>query len=269
MERRTTHRAGLGRLAAHYFRFNLSANMAYSSSFLIQVFGMALNNSAFVVFWLVLFERIGGDIAGYSFQNVMFLWSVAASGVGLAVVVFGNAHMLSHVIYTGGLDVFLLQPKPVLPNVVMSRMIVAGWGDFAYGIILFVLTQPLSFAGVALFLLFTILMAFVYSAIRVIYHCISFYAGNAETFANLAGEMIITFMIYPGSIFKGPSAWILHSLIPAAIVAYIPSRIFTRFDPGLLAIVIGADAAIVAIAFLLFRLGLRKYESGNLIGTRM
>lgn len=264
-----TQRSGLGRLAAHYVRFNLSASMAYTASFLIQVFGMALNNSAFVIFWIVLFDRIGGDIAGYGFRDVMFLWSVAASGVGLGVVFFGNAHMLSRVIYAGELDVYLLQPKPVLPNVVMSRMIVSGWGDFAYGLILFLVTQPVTWMGAALYLLFSVLLSVVYSAIRVIYHCISFYLGNAEGFANLAGELIVTFMIYPGSVFRGAAAWILHTIIPAAIVAYIPARIFAEFNPWLLLLVIAADALIVLIAFVVFRRGLRHYESGNLIGARM
>lgn len=262
-------RARLGRLAAHYFRFNLSANMAYSTSFLIQVFGMVLNNGAFVIFWLVLFGRIGGEIGGYGFEDVMFLWSVAASGIGLGVVLFGNANMLSRVIYSGELDVYLLQPKPVLPNVVMSRMIVAGWGDFMYGVILFAVTQPITVAGCLLFLLFTGLLAFVYSALQVIYHSISFYLGNAEGFAQMAGDLIITFVIYPGSIFKGASAWILHSLIPAAFVAYIPARIFRELDLRLLPIVIVADILFVALAFLVFRRGLKRYESGNLIGTRL
>jgi len=89
------------RLAAHYFRFNLSANMAYSTSFLIQVFGMALNNAAFIIFWHVLLERVGGEIAGYGFTEVMFLWALAASGFGVSVVFLGNAHQLSRIIYTG------------------------------------------------------------------------------------------------------------------------------------------------------------------------
>ncbi len=271
MNRRTKHHpsVGLARLASHYFRFNLSSNMAYSTSFLIQVFGMALNNSAFVVFWFVLFDRIGGDIAGYAFSDVMLLWAIAASGIGLGVVLFGNAPFLSRIIYSGELDVFLLQPKPVLPNVVMSRMVVAGWGDFIYGVILFVSTQQVTVFGVLLFALFVLLMAVVYTAIRVIYHCVSFYVGNAEGFASLAGELIITFSIYPGSVFKGASSWILHTLIPAAIVTYIPSRIFQEFDLLSLIIVLGADTVIVALAFVLFRRGVKKYESGNLIGARM
>ncbi len=262
-------RGGMARLALHYFRFNLSANMAYSTSFLVQVFGMALNNGAFIIFWLVLFERIGGDIAGYGFQEVMFLWSLAAAGFGLSVVVFGNTHQLSRIIYSGELDVYLLQPKPIPPNVLMSRMVVAGWGDLLYGAVLFVATQPITPRGVVLFTLFCVLMTLVVTAVRVFYHCLTFYAGNAEGFAGLAGEMVISFMLYPGSIFRGPASWVLHSLIPAALVAYIPARIFQEFDLTLLLVVLAADAAIIAVALVMFRLGLRRYESGNLIGTRM
>ena len=269
VNRPAPHRSGMFRLAAHYARFNLSAGMAYSTSFLIQVFGMALNNGAFIVFWLFLFERIGGDIAGYGFTDVMFLWSLAASGFGLSVIVFGNTHQLSRIIYTGELDVYLLQPKPVLLNVLLSRTVIAGWGDLIYGLILFFVTQQVSVTGVLLFLFFMILMALVVTALRVFYHCFTFFLGNAEGFAGLAGELVITFMIYPGAIFRGPTAWILHSLIPAAIVAYIPARIFASFHLGTLIVVVAADAVIVGAAFLMFRLGLRRYESGNLIGTRM
>lgn len=269
MSEPTRQRRGLLRLALHYFRFNLSAGMAYSTSFLIQVFGMALNNGAFIIFWLVLFDRIGAEIAGYGFTDVMFLWALAASGFGLSVVVFGNTHQLSRIIYTGELDVYLLQPKPVLLNVLLSRTVVSGWGDLLYGLSLFVITQPMSLTGWLLFLLFTILLALVVTAVRVFYHCLTFFLGNAEGFAQLAGELVISFMLYPGSIFRGPAAWLLHSLIPAAFVAYIPARIFASFDPGTLLIVLAADAVIVAAAFLMFRLGLRRYESGNLIGSRM
>jgi len=104
---------GAIRLALAYFRFNLSAGMAYRGAFLVQVFGMALNNSAFIVFWVILYERIGGSIAGYRLTDVMFLWSLVAAGFGIGVVLFGNAHYVSRIIYQGDLDVYLLQPKPL------------------------------------------------------------------------------------------------------------------------------------------------------------
>jgi ABC-2 type transport system permease protein len=259
----------IGKLALHYLRFNLSANMSYATSFLIQVFGMVLNNGAFIVFWVILFDQIGGNIAGYEFNDVMFLWSLAATGFGLSVVLFGNATALSRIIYNGDLDVYLLQPKPVLANLLMSRMIVSGWGDIAYGIALFFVTQPLTWPGVMLFVIFSLLMMGVLTALRVIYHSLTFFFGNAEAFAGLASELVLSFMLYPGGIFQGPAGWLLHSLIPAALVAYIPASLFVSFDLPTFAILLAADAAVIGIAILCFRFGLKRYESGNLIGTRM
>ena len=256
-------------LMMHYFRFNLSAGMAYTTSFLVQVFGMALNNSAFIVFWIILFDRIGGDIKGYDFQDVMFLWSLAAAGYGIAAITMGNAAHLSLAIYSGELDVYLLQPKPVLPNFVASRMSVSAWGDLGYGIVLFAFTQPLSVTRIALFAVFSILLAVVLTSVRIFYHSLTFFLGNAEEFARTVSELMLSFILYPGSIFKGPSLWLLHSLVPAALVAYLPARLINGFDPLLFGAVLVADLAFVGLAVGLFRLGLRRYESGNRMGTRM
>ena len=257
------------RMLGHYFRFNLSANMAYRGSFLIQVFGMALNNSAFIVFWWFLLQRIGGSLAGYRFNDVMFLWALAATGFGASVVLMGNSMSISRIIYTGELDVYLLQPKPVLTNLLASRMIVSGWGDIAYGIILFAATQPMTLSGWLLFVLFSFLMMMVVTAIRVAYHSLTFLFGNAEGFASMASELIISFMIYPGTIFKGMPSVLLHTLIPAALVGHIPARVFKSFDPVLVLVVVAADAVVVGLSVLAFRLGIRRYESGNRIATRM
>jgi ABC-2 type transport system permease protein len=256
-------------LVAAYVRHNLMSAMEYRAAFLLQVFGMALNNSAFIIFWFFLFERIGGAIQGYEFRDVMFLWALAATGFGASVVLFGNTTYISRIIYNGELDVYLLQPKPVLPNLLVSRMIVSGWGDIAYGLVLFVTTQPMTLQSWGIFLLFSVMMTLVLTAVRTMYHSLTFFFGNAESFAQIAGEMTITFMLYPGSIFRGVPMWVLHSLIPAALVGYIPVRIFKEFDPLLTLIVIAADALLIAVAVGLFRLGLRRYESGNRMGTRL
>ena len=257
------------RLFAGYVRCNLAAGMAYRGAFLIQVFGMILNNSAFIVFWLILFDRIGGDIKGYSFQDVMFLWSLASAGYGLAAVTLGNSTHLSQAIYSGELDIYLLQPKPVLLNFAASRMSISGWGDLGYGLLLFAFTQPLSVSGIALFIAFTVLLAIMLTVVRVFYHSLTFFLGNAEEFARTASELMLSFMLYPGSIFKGPTLWLLHSLVPVALVSYLPARIINEFDPLLFGAVVLADLVFVFIAAGVFRLGLHRYESGNRIGTRL
>jgi ABC-2 type transport system permease protein len=256
------------RLLGHYLRFNLAAGMEYRASFLTQVLGMVLNNASFIIFWLILFERIG-DIRGYGFREVMFLWALSATGYGLAGVFLGNAGGLSRAIMLGELDVYLLQPKPVLPSFLASRMSVSAWGDILYGLVLFAVTQPPEPGKVALFLLFSVLFCLVLASLRVAYHSLTFFLGNAEDFAATASELVLSFALYPGTIFEGPSTVVLHSLVPAALVAWIPVELFARFDAGRLALLVGADILVVGCALLAFRLGLRSYESGNRIGARM
>ncbi len=264
------------RLLVRYFRVNLAANTAYPVPFAIQVIAMAANNAMFIAFWAILFQAIEAPIRGYTFTDVMFLWAVAAAGFGLGSIVCGNAAYLSRIVYQGDLDVYLTQPKPVLPNLLASRMSVSSWGDLLYGLGLFAVSQPLTPAGIGLYLLFVLLAAGVLVAVRVLYHSLTFLLGNAEDLAGVGSEQIINFSIYPGTIFDGPVvAVILHTLIPAALVAHLPAELFRALaggmglDWGLLAAIVGGDAALIAAAWAVFALGLRRYESGNRIGARI
>jgi ABC-2 type transport system permease protein len=264
-----THRRGAGlRLLGHYLRFNLAAGMEYRASFVTQVLGMILNNASFIVFWIILLGQLG-DIRGYGFKEMMFLWALSATGYGLAGVFLGNAGGISRAIMLGELDIYLLQPKPVLPSLLASRMSISAWGDIIYGLVLFAATQPFAPVPIALFLLFSVLFCLVLTSVRVLYHSLTFFLGNAEDFAGTASELVLAFALYPGSIFEGPSVLVLHSLVPAALAAWIPLELFQSFSWGRMGILVGADALVVGAALLLFRLGLRRYESGNRMGARM
>ncbi|MCK5126987.1 MAG: ABC-2 family transporter protein [candidate division Zixibacteria bacterium] len=256
------------KLFISYQKTNLSAGMEYRAAFFTQVFAMILNNSAFIIFWMILFDRVG-TIEGYDFQAVMFLWALAAVGFGIAAVFFGNSTYLSRIIYNGELDVYLLHPKPVLPNLLMSRTHVSGWGDLSYGIILFLFTQDTSISHLFLFGIFSLLFALILVSLRVMYHSITFFMGNAEELAARSSDAIISFTLYPGTLFKGPVLLVLHTLIPAAFAAWIPYEIIKNFDLTKLLLLIGADFVIASIAYGVFHLGLRSYESGNRMGARL
>jgi ABC-2 type transport system permease protein len=187
----------------------------------------------------------------------------------MAGVFLGNAGGISRAIMLGELDIYLLQPKPVLPSLLASRMSISAWGDIIYGLVLYAVTQPFAPVPIALFLVFSVLFCLVLVSVRVLYHSLTFFLGNAEDFAGTASELVLAFALYPGSIFEGPSVLVLHSLVPAALAAWIPLELFQSFSWGRMGILVGADALVVGAALLLFRLGLRRYESGNRIGARM
>jgi ABC-2 type transport system permease protein len=257
------------RLIGRYFLLNLSSAIEYRASFLLQTFGMAINNATFIFFWWIAFDKVGGAIGGYGFADIMFIWALASSSFGLAMVVFGNAPALARIIYSGELDTYLLQPRPVLVNVIASRTSVSAWGDLAYGIVLLALTQPQSWSLWLLFGLCVITGALLTTAIQVTAGALTFFMGNASMLQQMALEFTINFSIYPESIFHGAVRLIIHTLLPAAFIVHVPLTLVRSFEPRLLLILLVVTALYCAFSFWFFGRGLRRYESGNLIQTRI
>ncbi|MCM1988689.1 ABC-2 family transporter protein [Oceanirhabdus seepicola] len=256
------------KLMLYYFKFNISSVMEYRVSFLIQSFGMILNNTAFIFFWWILFNNVN-TIGGYGFVDVMMLWALCSTSFGFAYVVFGNINRITRMILNGELDTYLLQPKDPLINIICSKTIVSAWGDTLYGIILFFIVKGFDIKAFLLFLLFCITGALIFSSVLVTVHALSFYAGNLEGVAQLTSEFLVSFGIYPEGIFEGGLKIILYTLIPAAFTAYIPAKVIREFNPLLFLSVIAVALVWIFIAYTMFYKGLKKYESGNLIINKL
>lgn len=257
-----------------YLKTNLRAAMEYRASFFVTVFTMVLNNASFIVFWLLLLGRIGGELNGYGFGHIMYLWSVASAGFGLSMVFFGNGRQLSQLIINGDIDPYLLQPVALVPNILGSRMQVSGLGDIMYGVLLFLCTQSLSLKSVVLYLVFIVLSGIMFTAVFLLFHSLTFFFGDAEAGAQLASEAFLSFSIYPGSVFEGPSRYLLHSLIPVAWAAWIPAELAVGTLQGAgfwgrLGVVALVDMLFVAGSVWVFYAGLKRYESGNRVGARI
>ena len=252
-----------------YFKLNLAAQMEYRVSFIVQVFGMVLNNASFVIFWGVLFSAVGGNISGYTMRDVMFLWAVASSAFGLAFVLFYNVSRISHLIITGELDTYLLQPVPVLANILGASTQVSAWGDFVYGWILLFIFWGFDLHAIFIFSLAVIIGAMVFTGLQVFTHALTFYFGNAQMLAGSIFEFMISFSIYPEGIYSGFVRLVLYSLLPAAFVTHIPLQLATSFSIGTFLLWIGGALLYCLLSCVFFYRGLKKYESGNLIITRM
>lgn len=256
------------KLIGYYFKFNISSVMEYRVSFLVQSFGMILNNTAFIFFWWILFNNVN-TIGGYGFTDVMLLWALSSTSFGITFVVFGNVNQITRMILNGELDTYLLQPKDPLVNIMCSKTIVSAWGDTLYGIILFFLIKGLDLKAALLFIVFCITGALIFSSVLVTLHGLSFYVGNTEGLAQLATEFLISFSIYPESIFKGGLKYVLYTIIPAAFTAYIPAKVINEFNPLMILAVMAMASLWMVIAYVVFYNGLKKYESGNLIVNKL
>ncbi len=256
------------RLIKDYFLLNLSAAMEYRASFIIQVLGMALNNAFFLFFWWIVFNNTG-NIGNYSFRHVMTIWAIASSAFGAAFILFGNTRNISNLIVQGELDVYLLQPKNVLINVICSRSSAASWGDLLYGFIVFFAVYGFNPGKLMLFTLFVVSGALFITSMLIIAHSFTFRMGNSSNIANAVLEFLISFSIYPEDIFKGYIKFIIYSVLPAGFITFFPLRIMNEFKPVMLLALLLINTAYFITAFIIFYRGLKKYESGNLITTRM
>lgn len=256
-------------LVGLYFRVNLASAMEYRGSFILQAFGMALSNGTFVFFWWIAFAQIGGHIGGYDFRDVMFIWALTSSAFGFANIIFANMNHITRIIISGELDTFLLQPKNVLVSLLCARTSLSAWGDLAYGFVLMALTQGRDYSAWGMFLAGIVIGGLLMTAISVTAHTATFYLGDASLIGGMALEFVINFCIYPEGIYRGFVRAFMYTIIPASFIVHIPLGLARSFQLHWLFILLAASLLYCCLAYLFFYQGLKRYESGNLIITRM
>jgi len=267
MEQHSRTRA-YARFLGASFRANFLAVIEYRANFLLQVFGMMLNNGAFALFWGVLIDRTGG-IGGYGFTDVMFVWAVVSSAFGLAHVLFGNIRNLGRIVMQGELDLYLLQPKDVFLNVLASKTIVSAWGDLAYGFIVAALLPGFGPGRLLLFCLLTATGAAIFAATFAAAESLAFFMGNSQAISGAVTEFLLSFSLYPETIFDQGMRWLFYTILPSGFIAFVPLAVYKSLDwrPAPLLVLVAALYA--GLSYALFRAGLRRYESGNQMGSRV
>jgi len=250
-----------------YVKLNLQVALEYRVSFWTQVFAMALNDAMWVTFWALFFSRFP-VVRGYEFRDVVMLWSFGAFSFGLATAVCGGSWRFAEHVAQGGLDFFLILPKPVLLHVIVSRMSVSAWGDVVFGLGCYLaLARPAS-GELALFLALSLGAAVVFVSYAVIVNAAAFWLGSAEGLSDQVQNALLTFTLYPGSLFSGAVKVLLFTVLPAGLITWVPVGLIRQWDWGVAGLLVLGDAAIVCLAVAVFHAGLRRYESGNLLAMR-
>ena len=252
-----------------YFRLNLASALEYRASFFSQAFGMALSNSSFIFFWWIAFRQIGGSIAGYTFEDVLFIWAVTSSAYGVAHVLFSNASRLTGLIVTGELDTFLLQPCNILLNILCARTSLDAYGDLIYGFVIMFIFHAGNPAAWLWFFTGIVIGGLLFTAISLTAHTLSFYWGDTSVIEQMATEFAINFSIYPDKIFAPAIRALMFSVLPTGLAVHIPLRLMVGASPWLALASLGGAAVYCAASGCFFYRGLRRYESGNVIVTRL
>jgi ABC-2 type transport system permease protein len=76
---------------------------------------------------------------------------------------------------------------------------------------------------------------------------------------------MLTFGIYPITLFDNYAKLILFTLIPAAFIGAVPAEFIRAFTWQTLAELLAGAIIFLFLAVTIFRLGLKRYESGSAI----
>jgi ABC-2 type transport system permease protein len=268
MEARQMSLRGKAQFAFALQATNIKAALALRGSFLMRCIMMFLNNLIVFINWWIVLQKVD-SIGGWKLAEMALLWGVVASAFGLSVFLFGGTTELSRVVADGQLDNYLLQPREPLFQIISSKCLVGGLGDFFSGILFLYLSGYLRTELVPLILLCIFLIMIGLTATNVIFHCSAFWINSAKELSDSLWNFLIAFSTYPGSIYRGLVRLILYSLLPAGFFAIIPVEIISNANYKSLLLLIVATIIYVIVAFVLFYLGLRRYESGSAIRMRI
>lgn len=255
------------RFVGAYTRANLLAAMEYRTAFAMQVLTMIANDSLWLFFWWNFFHQFPLT-NGWQATDIVILWAVSACGFGLSVGIFGNTENLARLITTGGLDAYLSMPRQVLLHVSIAATDPTAWGDVLFAVGAFLLLVHPSLEQVALFVLLVALVALIFTAFRAILGSLAFFLGNTEGLMQPVFGALISFSTYPMNIFHGVVRLLLFTLLPAGFISFVPLLLLRHYSWLLLLGLIGATSVFVALALGIFTFGLRRYESGNLMGMQ-
>lgn len=248
-------------------KYAIMRDMLNKVTFLTNIIFMILNNASCIIQWIVLYS-LKDNVGGYTFNQIMLLWAIAASTYGFARFFFKNAFDLSELINVGKLDTYLVQPKNVLISIITSKISASALGDLLFGyIVLFIF--GFSISNLILFTIFTICGGLILTSISIILNSLSFWFNKTDIIADTINNLMVNFATYPDGIFKGIVKVLLYTLIPVGIVNYIPVSIMTNFNINNFILVIGVTILLIVFAFILFYQGLKKYSSSNLMNARV
>ena len=253
-------------LMKEYVRLTLAAAMEYRFNFLLQAFSMIINDGIWIIFWLIFYNKFP-VVIGWTSHEVMMLYAILTFSYGLAGFFFGNRNKVADVIAEGKLDFYLALPKNELFHLLIGRSTAFAMGDMIFGLGLALVV--LSFWQWPLFLFMSLISVIIIISFGIIVGSLAFYWGNAAETARSLYMGLISFSSYPFPVFTGTVRIFLLLVIPAGFVTGIPVQLLKSFDLQWFLLTLAFTFIFTVIAVIIFKRGLKKYESGNLINVRV
>jgi len=229
-------------------------------SFWFQFGVMIVNDIVWVVFWALLFNRVG-DLRGWGFDQIVLLFAVLTTAAGIVLGLLNNVRRIGELASNGGLDSVLALPTPPLLTLMTRRVETVNVGDLAFGVALFLILGDPTPIRFVIFVFGVVCATLVISGFLIIMGSASFFVSRNEA-GELGFHAILLFANYPVDIFTGYTRLFLYGVVPAGFVSTVPARLIGDFSLGWAGVLSAVALATAGLGWLAFTVGLRRYTSG-------
>lgn len=218
-------------------------------------------------------EQFGG-INGWSYGQLAFLYGISVLSHAFSMIFFVQGWFMGFFVIEGEFDRFLTRPLSVLYQFFFTNINVFGFTDLIPGILVFLygcVQTGFSFTASNLVGIMALLTGatLIRGGIYILLGTTSFWTKSANDFGQFVQEIFDKTTMYPLSMYPEAMQLILTFLIPIGWVSFYPvSELMgmeTAFSAGGMGVWITLGAGIVTMiaAGLVFRIGLRRYESAG------
>lgn len=249
---------------------NLKSVLEYKASFVIQAAGMVINNFGIMAVWYLFFQ-IFDNVNGWNFKEMIGLHGVISLLYGMMFSFTNGIRKISKNITYGQLDKFLLIPKSPLLSVIFSDAQVSAVGDILFGTVALTVYVVMSSLHITQILILPLLIFFalmVFAGFLICVQSLAFWIPNSEDLSDALFEFLLGPSLYPSSSFEGGIRIFFTFVVPALVIGGVPIGILLNFDIYQCLLLIFLGPFWVALAVVVFNCGLKRYESGNLVGAR-
>ena len=246
------------------FQANFKLSLTFRLSFLSTLIVIFMKQVFFLTTWNFFFNKYR-SIHGWDFNDMLAMYGIVTFAIGFVELFFYGLKDLPRIVETQQLDIFLLQPKNLILNIAISKGNLGGIAEMFLGIFLLAYSQHLYSWKIPLILPLAILFIF---SLYLYLGSIAFFLRNSTGFIYELYQNATIMATQPNSAYNGLFWMIALTFLPTAYISYFPIEYLRTGVWVHLLYAISGGIVFFLVACWLFRLGLKRYESGYAIAQR-
>ena len=251
--------------ALYSIKKNIQSSAELRTSFLMNVIGMAVNNTAFIFLW-VYFVKSVGVIGGWTAIDIIGLQGFTAISYGFIFSGANGLRKTPEYVVSGSFDRFMLSPKNLIMRIATSSFNASAIGDLIFGFICLVVYCMLIHATlyqIFLAIILLVLSSIIFLSIAILISSVSFLFTDANSVCDGMFELFFTPALFHGGAFQGAMRFVFTFLIPSLLIGTIPLEALKDISLMKILLMIAMAVVLFLLSVFLFNRAVRKYESSN------